>query len=60
MNVKMLGFLFFSSVAVAAGDPVLNKNDRYKNLELFQKVLQFVEKNYVDPVQKRRADQRCD
>ncbi|MBS1957901.1 MAG: S41 family peptidase [Bdellovibrionales bacterium] len=24
--------------------------DRYKNLELFQKVLQFVEKNYVDPV----------
>jgi carboxyl-terminal processing protease len=25
----------------------LNKNDRYKNLELFQKVLQFVEKNYV-------------
>jgi carboxyl-terminal processing protease len=31
--------------------PVLNQNDRYKNLELFQKVLQFVEKNYVDPVQ---------
>ena len=31
--------------------PVLNKNDRYKNLELFQKVLQFVEKNYVDPIQ---------
>jgi carboxyl-terminal processing protease len=30
--------------------PVLNKNDRYKNLELFQKVLQFVEKNYVDEV----------
>jgi carboxyl-terminal processing protease len=30
--------------------PVLNQNDRYKNLELFQKVLQFVEKNYVDPV----------
>ena len=25
-------------------------NDRYKNLELFQKVLSFVEKNYVDPV----------
>jgi carboxyl-terminal processing protease len=24
--------------------------DRYKNLELFQKVLQFVEKNYVDSV----------
>lgn len=31
--------------------PVLNQNDRYKNLELFQKVIQFVEKNYVDPVQ---------
>jgi carboxyl-terminal processing protease len=31
--------------------PVLNQNDRYKNLELFQKVLQFTEKNYVDPVQ---------
>jgi carboxyl-terminal processing protease len=58
MNVKTLGFLFLSTVALAAppaptpnsGDPVLNKNDRYKNLELFQKVLQFVEKNYVDPV----------
>lgn len=32
-----------------ASDPLLG--DRYKNLELFQKVLQFVEKNYVDPVQ---------
>ncbi len=31
--------------------PILNQNDRYKNLELFQKVIQFVEKNYVDPVQ---------
>lgn len=29
---------------------VLNKNDRYKNLELFQRVLQFVEKNYVSEV----------
>ena len=37
--------------AHAADAPVLNRNDRYKNLELFQKVLQFVEKNYVDPVQ---------
>jgi carboxyl-terminal processing protease len=32
-----------------ASDPLLG--DRYKNLELFQKVLQFVEKNYVDTVQ---------
>ncbi len=30
---------------------VLNRNDRYKNLELFQKILQFVERNYVDPTQ---------
>ncbi len=30
--------------------PVSGMNDRYKNLELFQKVLTFVEKNYVDPV----------
>lgn len=37
--------------ATEAPAPVLNQNDRYKNLELFQKVLQFVEKNYVDPVQ---------
>lgn len=37
----------FSTSAFAA-DTVTG--DRYKNLELFQKVLQFVEKNYVDPV----------
>lgn len=39
------------SPVFASEAPVLNQNDRYKNLELFQKVLQFVEKNYVDPVQ---------
>ncbi len=38
----------FAEAAVKS--PVLNQNDRYKNLELFQKVLQFVEKNYVDEV----------
>ncbi len=42
---------FSSSFAESTNSPVLNQNDRYKNLELFQKVLQFVEKNYVDPVQ---------
>lgn len=36
--------------SATAKEPVLNQNDRYKNLELFQKVLQFVEKNYVDDV----------
>lgn len=61
MNRRLLPFLslfslaFISPVSLAAEEsapaPILNKNDRYKNLELFQKVLQFVEKNYVDPVQ---------
>jgi carboxyl-terminal processing protease len=37
-----------ASFAVTSG---LASNDRYKNLELFQKVISFVEKNYVDPVQ---------
>lgn len=45
-------FLGLSALAADAPQkpPVLNQNDRYKNLELFQKVLQFVEKNYVDEV----------
>ena len=55
----LLALLFLSPTAYAETPPgtpsptppVLNQNDRYKNLELFQKVLQFVEKNYVDPVQ---------
>ncbi len=39
------------SHAVSHGTPVGPlMNDRYKNLELFQKVLSFVEKNYVDTV----------
>ena len=46
-------FSLWTSLAFAGEStgPVLNRNDRYKNIELFQKVLQFVEKNYVDPVQ---------
>lgn len=42
-------FTLFTNVyaAPATGTAM---NDRYKNLELFQKVLSFVEKNYVDPV----------
>jgi carboxyl-terminal processing protease len=46
-----LAQLLASEEASTNTSPVLNKNDRYKNLELFQKVLQFVEKNYVDEVQ---------
>lgn len=50
-TVRLKSFLsaciFASSQAFgAAPDP----NDRYRNLELFQKVLQFVEKNYVESV----------
>ena len=33
-----------------ASDP---QQDRYENLELFQKVLHFVEQNYVDPVKNK-------
>ena len=47
----LISSLLCLSAFGASSDPVLNKNDRYKNLELFQKVLQFIEKNYVDPVQ---------
>ena len=51
----LLTLPLFISYSVFAADPtpkppVLNQNDRYKNLELFQKVMQFVEKNYVDSV----------
>ena len=48
----LLGSVTFnvSFAADAPKAPILNQNDRYKNLELFQRVLQFVEKNYVDDV----------
>ena len=58
-SILFVSICFFASLSTAfAADPVspsvsppvLNQNDRYKNLELFQKVLQFVEKNYVDEV----------
>jgi carboxyl-terminal processing protease len=38
----------FANSPTAANATLMN--DRYKNLELFQKILSFVEKNYVDPV----------
>jgi carboxyl-terminal processing protease len=47
----VLAIALQSSTADADPSRVLNKNDRYKNLELFQKVLQFVERNYVDSTQ---------
>jgi carboxyl-terminal processing protease len=38
----------------AGKDPALtNAQERYENLELFQKVLHFVEANYVDPVKNK-------
>lgn len=45
--LPILAVAFFVTPTFAA-DTVTG--DRYKNLELFQKVLQFVEKNYVDSV----------
>lgn len=42
--------------AADASSPVTSagsQNDRYENIELFQKVLHFVEANYVDPVKNR-------
>jgi len=51
--ITLLSLASFSPSAQAATANASNStgmNDRYKNLELFQKVLQFVEKNYVDPV----------
>jgi carboxyl-terminal processing protease len=53
MRVAMLALILLGSDWCHAGEsagPVLNQNDRYKNIELFQKVLQFVEKNYVDSI----------
>lgn len=49
-NVLIAASFQTGALAGPQSAPVLNQNDRYKNLELFQKVLQFVEKNYVDPV----------
>src|SRR3990172_8063242 len=36
-----------------ASDEVSPSGDRYQNLELFQKVLHFVESNYVEPVKNK-------
>jgi len=39
--------------AIAAGSPATGQQDRYENLELFQKVLHFVEANYVDEIKNK-------
>ena len=36
-----------------AADAVSDQSERYKNLELFQSVLHYVEANYVDPVKNK-------
>ncbi len=52
--------LFVSSSFAASGVPgvqgaptVAPANDRYENLELFQKVMNFIENNYVDEVKNK-------
>jgi carboxyl-terminal processing protease len=42
-----------ATAEAAAGSPQTGQNDRYENLELFQKVLHFVEANYVDEVKNK-------
>lgn len=58
-GVRWQSFLFLAlfiagslgtSLAMAEKDLEVGKQKRYKNLELFQKVLHFIEKNYVDQV----------
>lgn len=39
--------------APSASETLTGESDRYENLELFQKVLHFVEANYVDPVKNK-------
>ena len=56
VTIECMNLLFALLLSVQAQAATTNPstaavmNDRYKNLELFQKVLSFVEKNYVDPV----------
>jgi carboxyl-terminal processing protease len=49
-SLLSLNFFYPQTTAFAATATTPVMNDRYKNLELFQKVMSFVEKNYVDPV----------
>ncbi|MDR3607378.1 MAG: S41 family peptidase [Oligoflexia bacterium] len=48
--INVTAMAMASSGSGAAAAPANSQQDRYENLELFQKVLHFVEANYVDPV----------
>ncbi|MCM2324279.1 MAG: S41 family peptidase [Oligoflexia bacterium] len=54
-NVTRQVFMITAQAAPAASSAslVTGQNDRYENLELFQKVLHFVENNYVEPVKNK-------
>jgi C-terminal processing protease CtpA/Prc len=42
-----------SDPLVTAPNPAMPQQERYENLELFQKILHFIEANYVDPVKNK-------
>lgn len=50
-TISILSIFLLSSIASAAQNPA--QNERYENLELFQKVLHFVEANYVDEIKNK-------
>lgn len=49
----MTRHVFLITAAHAAPSAGTGQQDRYENLELFQKVLHFVEANYVEPVKNK-------
>src|SRR5947209_3981233 len=51
--ILSLSGLPFQSAAHASATAGQAQTDRYENLELFQKVLHFVELNYVDEVKNK-------
>src|SRR5205085_8780090 len=52
-NLTRHAFLYVTAQAAPSSPSSLGQQDRYENLELFQKVLHFVEANYVDPVKNK-------
>ncbi|MCM2278531.1 MAG: S41 family peptidase [Oligoflexia bacterium] len=54
-NITRQVFMITAQAAppASATSVVTGQNDRYENLELFQKVLHFVEANYVEPVKNK-------
>ncbi len=53
LAVSSLNLVSAHPVLAAAAVGQMPANERYENLELFQKVLQFVETNYVDQVKNK-------